>query len=268
MNWIDENDPEAKPRQGPIPNGRDEAFDLVTRRLSQFERRPIERVWPGRVARGKLTLIAGHPGLGKSQIALSVAATISTSGYWPDGGRPAQQSNIIILSAEDEPEDTLGPRFDAAGGDSDRVEIVEMVRTREGARKTVERGFSLQQDISLRARKIEQIGNVALIVVDPITAYLGDDIDSHKTADVRAVLRPLVELAGKYHAALLGITHLRKNADGDVVLLGRDHQDRYQGRRLRLGHHPPRRKGSWHHRRQDRWPRRSLAMALALIPAQ
>jgi putative DNA primase/helicase len=201
------------------PPGGSEFAGLIIRRLSKFERRPLSWLWRGRIARGKLTLIAGHPGLGKSQAALSIAAVVSTGGLWPEGVRAAERGNVIILSAEDDPEDTLGPRFDAAGGDSDKVHIIEMVRIYGDDWKVEERGFSLREDIARLATAIEEIGNVTLIVIDPITAYLGDEVDSHNMADVRAVLHPLAEMAAKHMVAVLAITHLRKNTDGDAVLL-------------------------------------------------
>jgi putative DNA primase/helicase len=71
----------------------------------------------GRVGIGKLTLIAGEPGLGKSQLSLAIAVAVTTGGAWPDGSGRAPLGSVIILSAEDGVADTIRPRFDAAGGD-------------------------------------------------------------------------------------------------------------------------------------------------------
>jgi putative DNA primase/helicase len=100
-----------------------------------------------------------------------------------------------------------------AGAEVDAVRVIED----NGA--PVERGFSLAEDINRLGAEIEELGDVALIIIDPLTAYLGDDVDSGKTADVRALLRPLGEMATHYDGATIGVTHLRKNTDGNAVLL-------------------------------------------------
>jgi len=82
--------------------------------LADVERHPVRWVWPGRIARGKLTLIAGDPGLGKSFLTIDLAARMSTGATWPDDPLTERDpAATIILSAEDDPEDTIAPRFDA-----------------------------------------------------------------------------------------------------------------------------------------------------------
>ena len=196
----------------------DEDGDVIGDSLSAITMRSIIWLWHGRLACGKLTLIAGHPGLGKSHIGLYFAAVISTGGAWPDGAITAPYGRVLIMSAEDDPEDTLKPRLIAAGADPHKIFVLYAVRAPDDKGQLVERGFSLADDIARLAALIERFGDVAAIVIDPITAYLGD-IDSHKTAEVRAILRPLAMLAMKYGIAIVGITHLRKNNEGDAVLL-------------------------------------------------
>jgi hypothetical protein len=183
--------------------------------------REINWLWPNRIALGKLTLIAGHPDLGKSTVALSLAAIASTGGFWPASRQTSIQGAVVILTSEDDIEDTVRPRFVAAGGDDDMVEIVEMVRVESEEEDETVRGFSLRLDIEKLGRLIEKIGNVAAIVIDPITAYLGNpaEIDSHNMADVRAVLEPFVRMAAKYQVAIIAVTHLRKSMEGDKAML-------------------------------------------------
>ena len=98
------------------------------------------------------------------------------------------QGNVLLLTAEDNPSDTVVPRLAAAGADSTRIEIVKMVRE-AGA----DRMFSLQTDLAMLRRKIDEIGDVVLVLIDPISAYLGvGKVDSYRTTDVRAVLGPVV----------------------------------------------------------------------------
>ena len=92
----------------PIP-----VLELV--RLSEVKPEPINWLWPGRIAKGKITFIAGLPGLGKSQVTVSIAAIVSSGGIWPVDEMPADVGNVLILSAEDGIADTIKPRLLAAG---------------------------------------------------------------------------------------------------------------------------------------------------------
>ena len=113
-------------------------------RLSEVEPEPINWLWPGRIPKGKITLIAGHPGLGKSQVTVSIAAIVSSGGIWPVDEMPADVGNVLILSAEDGIADTIKPRLLAAGADTNRIEALEAVRA--GDQRFP---FSLKRDLEL-----------------------------------------------------------------------------------------------------------------------
>src|SRR5215469_4135388 len=100
---------------------------LATRRISEIEAKPVSWLWPGRIARGKLTIIAGNPGLGKSQITASIAGIVTTGGVWPVDGVRSAPGDVIFLTAEDDPADTLRPRLEAAGADLERIHVVDSV---------------------------------------------------------------------------------------------------------------------------------------------
>jgi putative DNA primase/helicase len=190
---------------------------LLTRCVSDIEARSVQWLWPRRIARGKLTMLAGHPGLGKSQLALCVAAIVTSGGLWPVDGTQAEQGSVLILSAEDDPGDTIRPRLEAAGADLTRCRVIEAAQDIGRDGKPRRRGFSLVDDISRLDAELQRLGDVALVIIDPVTAYLGTT-DSHRNAEVRAVLTPLAELAAKYRVAVLAISHLRKSQAGDAVL--------------------------------------------------
>jgi putative DNA primase/helicase len=180
-------------------------------KASQIKRVPVEWIWDNRLAVSKLTLLGGDPGLCKSQIAIYAIAAITTGLQWCDGGT-APIGNCIILSAEDAANDTICPRLDPAGANSDRVHIIRSVSD-----KGVDRSFNLQNDSERLETMIEEIGDVRLIMIDPITAYLGDKIDSHQTTDIRAVLEPLARFAEKHKVAILAITHPPKAAQHKAI---------------------------------------------------
>ena len=100
---------------------------LVSRRASDIQPEAIRWLWPQRIALGKLSLIAGPPGLGKSQLTAYVAAIISTGGTWPTG-ETCQAGDVLILSAEDDPADTILPRLDACAARLDRILIFDAMK--------------------------------------------------------------------------------------------------------------------------------------------
>lgn len=189
---------------------------LVVRNAAQVIAKPINWLWPGRIARGKVTLIAGHPGLGKSQVTASLAAIVSAGRPWPTTDTACPPGNVIFLSAEDDAADTIRPRLDAAGADVSRVYIVESVRDPHPHDPARRRGFSLQRDLPLLEAALADIGSAALIVIDPITAYLGE-VDSHKNAEIRALLTPLSDLASRYQAAVVAVSHLNKSSGSEAL---------------------------------------------------
>ena len=162
-------------------------------------------------------MVAGHPGLGKSQVCVSLAAIVTTGGLWPVDRTRCERGTVLILSAEDDPEDTIRPRLEAAGADLARIHVLEAVEEQQADGGIARRAFSLADDLSRLGVVLAQLGDVALVVIDPITAYLGET-DSHKAADVRAVLAPLGELAAKHGAAVIAVSHLRKSGAGEAML--------------------------------------------------
>jgi hypothetical protein len=126
--------------------------------------------------------------------------------------------DVVFLSAEDDPADTLRPRLEAAGARIEKVHVLESVvsgYTADG--EPHERGFSLQADLNALSAKLAELGQVAAVVIDPITAYLGD-VDSHKNAEVRALLTPLGEFATKHNVAIIVVSHLNKSAGTDALM--------------------------------------------------
>lgn len=187
-------------------------------RLADVKPRPVEWLWPGRVARGKLTLIVGNPDVGKSLVTLDLAARISMGMCWPGIPRTASPTgSVVLLSAEDDLDDTVRPRLDAAGAD-----VARIVALRSVQRWDLESGgpivqpFSLGRDLPALEQAIGRTGQVRLVVIDPVSAYLGK-CDSHNNSEVRALLAPLAELANRHRVAVIGVTHLNKSARGSAL---------------------------------------------------
>ena len=173
-------------------------------RLSDIAPERIDWIWHGRLARGKKTMLAADPGVGKSTLSLDIAARITRGSSWPDGGR-APLGNVLMLCAEDGLADTVRPRIDAAGGDASRVYILDGVLDEQGSTRMV----SLARDLAGLEAAIEEV-HPQLVIIDPITAYLGK-ADSYKDAEVRGLLGPVLALLPRHGAALLTIAHLSKD---------------------------------------------------------
>jgi putative DNA primase/helicase len=179
-------------------------------RLSDVHPELVRWLWPGRIALGKLTLLAGDPGLGKSFVTLDLAARVSSGIAWPDLPLlPNPAGDVVLLSAEDDLADTIRPRLDAAKADANRVVAIQAVRRVLITGQTQENYFDLTQDLPALEAAIGQQPDCRLVVIDPLTAYLGQT-DSHKNAEVRAVLARLFELAARHKVAVLAVTHLNK----------------------------------------------------------
>jgi putative DNA primase/helicase len=180
--------------------------DVELIRATDLTPEPIAWLWDGWLAAGKMHVLGGAPGTGKTTIAMGLAATVTTGGRWPDGAR-SMAGNVVIWSGEDDPKDTLIPRLALSGADLSRVFFIAEIR--EGNER---RAFDPARDMEPLRRKLAEIGGVRLLIVDPVVSAIAGD--SHKNAEVRRGLQPLVDLATSMRCALLGITHFSKGTGG------------------------------------------------------
>ena len=181
------------------------------RRLADIEPEAIRWLWPGRLPLGKLCMIVGDPGLGKSMATLAIAATVTNGSTWPirgEGSAPAGE--VILISCEDDPADTIRPRLDAAAADCQRVHILDGLDDKDDAGRTFRRPWAMA-DIDALDSLIASLPDCRLIVIDPLSAYLGGT-DTHRNSDVRAMLAPLSELAARHGVTVLCVSHLNKGA--------------------------------------------------------
>ena len=164
--------------------------------------KPISWLWRWYIARGKLHLLAGMAGTGKSTIAFSLAAILSSGSKLPDG-TAVPPCVVLIWSSEDDIEDTIAPRLIAMHAN---MKMIKFIKSADG------RPWNPATDIAALDRACAKVSNIGLIIVDPITsAVLGD---SHKAAEVRNGLQPLVDLGMRHGIAIFGITHFSKGTSG------------------------------------------------------
>jgi putative DNA primase/helicase len=182
------------------------AESVVLRMAADVPLEPVLWLWPHFIARGKMHLLGGAPASGKTTLAIAIGAVVSNGGRFPDGSR-ASVGNVVIWSGEDGISDTLVPRLKAVGTDLSRVHFVECVRDVAGSRP-----FDPARDMSKLETALEQTGNVALLIIDPVVSAVSGD--SHKSNDVRRALQPLVDMISRRNIAAIGITHFSKGTAG------------------------------------------------------
>lgn len=181
----------------------------VLRCLADVEPREVRWLWPGRVPLGRISLLVGRPGEGKSFLTTDMAARVSTGRSWPDGSA-CPDGSVILVSAEDDPHDTIRPRLDAHDADVRRVHLLATVRRRGERGRLVEAMFTLE-DLPALEEALQRQPDCRLIVIDPIGSFIGGGTDSHRDNEVRAVLAPVAQLAERYGPAVLIVAHRRKS---------------------------------------------------------
>ncbi len=185
----------------------------VTVCLADVRTEKVLWLWPGRIPFGKVSILDGDPGLGKSTLTLDVAARLTTGRDFPDGAA-CEPGAVVVLSAEDGLADTIRPRLDAAGADVNRVVAVTGVQTPGCGEKFV----SLSQNVEEIEWAVRESG-AKLLIVDPLMAFIGgQEINSYKDQDVRRVLAPLGLMAERTGAAVVLVRHLRKGSRADGAL--------------------------------------------------
>lgn len=180
-------------------------------RLADVQPERVQWLWSGRVPFGMITLLDGDPALGKSTLTIDLAARVTTGRPMPfpaaDDSKPGMIGDVVILTAEDHLAATVRPRLDAARGDAQRVHVLTGVARRgdPDAPPVLPTDIAALEDAIKRTK-------ARLVIIDPLMAFLGADIDSYRDQDVRRALAPLAKVAAATGAAIIIVRHLRKSA--------------------------------------------------------
>ena len=180
---------------------------LVLTPASTITPKPVHWLWQGRIAMGTLALLAGREGIGKSTLAYTLVADI-TRGKLP-GAYDGQPKGVIIVATEDSWEFTIVPRLMAAGADLSKVFRAEVADENEY-------GISLPRDVA-ELSQLTREQNIALILLDPLMSRVDSKLDTHKDSEVRQALEPLVRMANRGGAAVLGLMHVNKSGSSDPL---------------------------------------------------
>jgi putative DNA primase/helicase len=204
---------EKRAKQAGNGQAKGDAPEIITRRASETTPEPISWLWKYWLARGKLHIIGGVPETGKTTIALAYAATVSSGATWPDATRAAV-GNVLIWTSEDSPADTLVPRLIRMDADLDRIHFIEQARPAGGK----PRPFNPATDMPALVAKAEAIGDVVLLILDPVVAVMPMTRNSHNNAETRNGMQPVVDFAEAADIAVIGIGHLTKGTVGKEPL--------------------------------------------------
>lgn len=185
-------------------------------RMSDVEPERVSWFWYGRVPVGGLTVIDGDPGLGKSTICIDLIARLSRGGTMPEDDAEHAPAATVLLAAEDHAAMTIAPRLIAAK--ADRTKVYKLNAVRRPGTKALE-WIDLSQDID-RVRETVRTVGARLVVIDPLTAYLGMKVDSHKDQEIRTVLGKLTEMAEQESVAVILLRHLNKSTGGSALYRG------------------------------------------------
>ena len=180
--------------------------------FASISKKEICWLWPNWLALGKLAVLDGDPGLGKSTLLLDLAARVSSIGIMPDQNQGVT-GNVLIMSAEDTAEDTIKPRLQAAGADEQRI-----INLSHALIRGEEQPLEIPADLPLIAAKIKE-HQARLLIIDPLMAFLCG-ADANKDQEIRRVLYKLSRIADKYRCAVVCMRHLNKSRTGKAIYRG------------------------------------------------
>ena len=225
--------PRADIKAAPVP---DPANGLHTETAEGYDEENVRWLVPNAIAVGKLNVLLGEGGKGKSQLTLAIAAAVThglpLGAAMPDGGAAAEglaalastplgiapaPGRVLVIADEDSWRDTIKPRIHSAGARRDMVHHLKGSFRFEGGKWIVADAFALDRDIEGLRQWLKCNPDTKLLIVDPLNAYFGEKADSFKSADLRRVLSPFAKLADATDIAILAIMHPNKKNEGNVV---------------------------------------------------
>jgi len=181
--------------------------ELKLIRMSEVQSQRIEWLWCPFIPYGKLTIIQGDPGDGKTTLVLNIAAKLSNGKGIDEAMKIVEPMNIIYQTAEDGLADTVKPRLELAEADCERITVID----------------ESEKSLSMIDERLEEAiirTNARLLILDPIQAYLGGGMDMNRANEARDMTKKLGLLAEKYKCAIVLIGHMNKAAGNKAAYRG------------------------------------------------
>lgn len=198
----------AKTEKGKVERQRKAIMEC----LDDVEPEEYEWLWPRRLPRRTVSLIAGDGGAGKSTLTGALAATVTSGGCWPDiPEERVDPGRVILLTAEEGLSTDVRPRMTRFGADCRKIHVLKAIDAGEG----VEQRFAIARDIPVLADVCKDLGEVGLVMIDPIGSYMSG-VDTHNDAEVQHALTPLFQFADEFRLCALMVAHLNKSASASI----------------------------------------------------
>ncbi|MDB5335931.1 MAG: hypothetical protein JWN70_1550, partial [Planctomycetaceae bacterium] len=186
--------------------------------LADIAPEPVRWLWPGKIPLGRVTVIYGEAGLGKTSLGLDLAARVSAGTNWPDGTGAPEAGRVLIVNGEDPLQDTICPRLRSSGAKVENISVIAGMQTPAtggsagvaagGASVRGARGFDLGRDLPVLRKRVETLGNVRLVIIDPLEAYCGK-VGSNRVK-LRELVAELTKLAADCGVAVVVISAATK----------------------------------------------------------
>ena len=179
----------------------DNKAELKMIKMSDVQSQTVDWLWYPFIPYGKLTIIQGDPGDGKTTLILNIAARLSKGEGLDNDMKVTEPVKIIYQTAEDGLGDTIKPRLLAAGADCSRVLVID----------------DSDQPLTMADARLEEAivqTKAKMVVLDPIQGFLGAEVDMHRANEIRPLMKRVAVLAEKYHCAVILIGHMNKNSNG------------------------------------------------------
>jgi hypothetical protein len=189
---------------------------IVTQRASQIQKKNIKWLWDNRVPFGKLTIFGGNPDEGKSLVTMYMVARLTRGAPLEGSDITLPPCDVLVMAGEDDAADTIVPRLESMGADLNRVHLVSSVTVSGVGATREEREVQLDTDIKEIEKILQKLPEVRLIVIDPVSNYLGR-VNMNREQEVRSILVPLKSLAARTGISILGVMHLNKNNQTSAI---------------------------------------------------
>lgn len=189
----------------------------VVRAFAEIESKLLEWLWPGYLPVGKLVVLEGDPGLGKSTLTAAIAAAVSGGPQLP--GAPRLDPRVVLMvSYEDDPGDTIRPRLEAAGADLRLVSTLTL-HEEDGDHSLDGMPLSFPGNLAQLEQAVAEKA-ARLVVIDPLGAALSSAVDTYKDANVRGALAPIAAMAARQACCVMLVRHLTKRSGGKAIAAG------------------------------------------------
>lgn len=188
------------------------SYPIDIESIADVKHKKIEWMWKNKIAYGKMTLFAGEPGIGKSQLLLYIASIVSLGARFHEESVLCDKGKVLLISGEDNADDTIKPRLMALKSDLSFIDYLKGIRRTDKNNNFYYDTICVKENLSDLEEKII-LNKYKLIIIDPISLYLGS-VDENKNKEIRSVLGMLNALAERHNLAIILNSHFSKPSSG------------------------------------------------------